>query len=51
MQENAKSRFGRAKPTDLCGGAVRRFTNIFSYIRDFNFSRIIYLDMSRTEAR
>jgi hypothetical protein len=23
MQGNAKSRFGRAKPTDLCGGAVR----------------------------
>jgi hypothetical protein len=22
MQGNAKSRFGRAKPTDLCGGAV-----------------------------
>jgi hypothetical protein len=22
MQGNAKSRFGRAKPTDLCGGAI-----------------------------
>jgi hypothetical protein len=22
LQGNAKSRFGRAKPTDLCGGAV-----------------------------
>jgi hypothetical protein len=22
IQGNAKSRFGRAKPTDLCGGAV-----------------------------